>query len=108
MGFGGISIPSLLLILLIVVLLFGTKKLRNMGGDLGSAIKSFRSAVRDGDSGGDSRGRESDAAEQETPSPSGSLQDERREDVAEGEVIEGQGEVPRASERDTPESRPHS
>lgn len=44
MGFG---ISELLIILLIVALLFGTKKLRNMGGDLGSAIKSFRSAVTD-------------------------------------------------------------
>jgi sec-independent protein translocase protein TatA len=47
MGFGGISIWQLLIILLIVVLLFGTKKLRNMGGDLGSALKNFRSAMRD-------------------------------------------------------------
>ena len=46
MGFG---ISELLIILLIVALLFGTKKLRNMGGDLGSAIKSFRSAVTDKD-----------------------------------------------------------
>ena len=44
MGFG---IPELLILLLIVALLFGTKKLRNMGGDLGSALKSFRSAVKD-------------------------------------------------------------
>jgi len=44
MGFG---IPELLIILLIVALLFGTKKLRNMGGDLGSALKSFRSAVKE-------------------------------------------------------------
>ncbi|MDZ7810419.1 MAG: twin-arginine translocase TatA/TatE family subunit [Arhodomonas sp.] len=35
MGFGGISVWSLLLILVIVLLLFGTKKLRNVGGDLG-------------------------------------------------------------------------
>ncbi len=46
MGFG---ISELLIILLIVALLFGTKKLRNMGGDLGSALKSFRSAVSDKD-----------------------------------------------------------
>ena len=45
----GISIWQLLIILAIVVLLFGTKKLRNIGGDLGGAIKSFRSAVKDGD-----------------------------------------------------------
>lgn len=45
----GISIGQLLIILLIVALLFGTKKLRNIGGDLGSAIKSFRSAMKDSD-----------------------------------------------------------
>ena len=38
----GISIWSLLLIFAIVLLLFGTKKLRNIGGDLGSAIKNFK------------------------------------------------------------------
>jgi len=48
MGPGGISIWQLLIILVIVVLLFGTKKLRGMGGDLGSAIKSFRKSVKDG------------------------------------------------------------
>ncbi|OGT66269.1 MAG: preprotein translocase subunit TatA [Gammaproteobacteria bacterium RIFCSPLOWO2_01_FULL_47_190] len=41
----GISIWQLLIILIIVALLFGTKKLRNIGGDLGSAIKSFRKAA---------------------------------------------------------------
>ncbi|MCP4186188.1 MAG: twin-arginine translocase TatA/TatE family subunit [Gammaproteobacteria bacterium] len=46
MGFGGISIWSLLLILGIVILLFGTKKLRNVGGDLGSAIKNFKKSVK--------------------------------------------------------------
>jgi sec-independent protein translocase protein TatA len=46
MGFGGISIWSLLLILAIVILLFGTKKLRNVGGDLGSAIKNFKKSVK--------------------------------------------------------------
>ena len=45
----GISIWQLLIILAIVVLLCGTKKLRNIGGDLGGAIKSFRSAVKDGE-----------------------------------------------------------
>ncbi len=46
MGFGGISIWSLLLILAIVILLFGTKKLRNVGSDLGGAIKSFKKSVK--------------------------------------------------------------
>lgn len=45
----GISIWQLLIVLLIIVLLFGTKKLRNIGSDLGSAIKHFRSAVKDTD-----------------------------------------------------------
>jgi sec-independent protein translocase protein TatA len=47
MGFGGISIWSLLLVLVIVVLLFGTKKLRNVGSDLGGAIKSFKKSVKE-------------------------------------------------------------
>ena len=47
MGFGGISIWALLLILAIVILLFGTKKLRNVGGDLGNAIKNFKKSVKD-------------------------------------------------------------
>jgi len=41
----GIGIWELLLLFLIVLLLFGTKRLRNIGGDLGSAIKSFRNAM---------------------------------------------------------------
>ena len=44
----GISIWQLLIVLVIVLLLFGTKKLRNMGGDLGAAIRNFRGAVKDG------------------------------------------------------------
>jgi len=47
MGFGGISIWQLLIILGIVVLLFGTKKLRNIGGDLGNAVKGFKKAMND-------------------------------------------------------------
>ena len=68
MGFG---VSELLILLLIVALLFGTKKLRNMGGDLGSAVKSFRSAVS-----------EKDELDSSTNKP------------AEGEVIEGQVESP--------------
>lgn len=47
MGFGGISIWQLLIVLAIVVLIFGTKRLKNIGGDMGSAIKSFKSAMND-------------------------------------------------------------
>ncbi len=49
MGFGGISIWQLLIILVIVLLLFGTKRLRNLGGDLGNAIKGFKGAMKDED-----------------------------------------------------------
>jgi sec-independent protein translocase protein TatA len=51
MGFGGISIWSLLLILGIVILIFGTKKLRNVGGDLGGAIKNFKKSIKDEEAG---------------------------------------------------------
>ncbi|VAW88500.1 Twin-arginine translocation protein TatA [hydrothermal vent metagenome] len=45
---GGISIWQLLIVLVIVLLLFGTKKLRGMGNDLGGAVKGFRESVSDG------------------------------------------------------------
>lgn len=46
---GGISIWQLLIVVLIVVLLFGTKKLRGLGADLGSAVKGFKKAISDED-----------------------------------------------------------
>lgn len=49
MGFGGIGIWQLVIILVIVVMLFGTKKLRNLGSDLGGALKGFKSAMKDED-----------------------------------------------------------
>jgi sec-independent protein translocase protein TatA len=67
----GISIWQLLIILLIILLLFGAKRLRNVGSDLGAAIKSFRSAVKEG--------------EDETASNAAKL-DKKDEDVIEGEV----------------------
>ena len=47
MGIGGISPVQLIIILVIVLLIFGTKKLRNFGGDLGGAIKGFKKAMKD-------------------------------------------------------------
>ncbi len=47
MGLGGIGVTELLLILVIVMLLFGTKKLKNIGSDLGGAIRSFRESMAD-------------------------------------------------------------
>lgn len=44
----GISIWQLLIVLALVILIFGTKKLKNIGGDLGSAIKGFKNSMKDG------------------------------------------------------------
>ena len=45
MGIGGFSVGSLVLILVIVMLLFGTKRVRSMGEDLGAALRSFKKGV---------------------------------------------------------------
>jgi sec-independent protein translocase protein TatA len=45
----GFSIPHLLVFLAIAILVFGTKRLRNLGGDLGGAIKGFRAAMKEGE-----------------------------------------------------------
>ena len=53
----GISIWQLLIILAIVLVLFGAKRLRNVGSDLGSAIKGFRQAMREDDTAEKGEGR---------------------------------------------------
>jgi sec-independent protein translocase protein TatA len=45
----GIGIWQLIIILVIVLLLFGTKRLKNLGGDLGGAIKGFKGAMQKGE-----------------------------------------------------------
>ncbi|WP_444995730.1 twin-arginine translocase TatA/TatE family subunit [Aliikangiella sp. IMCC44359] len=67
-----ISIPSLILILVIVILLFGTKKLKNIGSDLGGALKGFKKAVNENES------------KKEEKS---SLEDKKSATIIEGEVI---------------------
>jgi len=47
MGIGGISVWQLLIILAIVIMVFGTKRLRTLGGDLGSAVKGFKKSMSD-------------------------------------------------------------
>jgi len=47
MGLRGMSIGSILIVLLIVFLIFGTKRLRNIGEDIGVALKGFRKGVKD-------------------------------------------------------------
>jgi sec-independent protein translocase protein TatA len=49
MGFGGIGPGSLVIILLIVILLFGTKKFRNIGSDLGGAFRNFKKGIKEDD-----------------------------------------------------------
>lgn len=47
--FSGISIWQLLIVLAIIVLIFGTKKLKNVGSDLGGAVKGFKDSMREGE-----------------------------------------------------------
>ncbi|TDQ26397.1 Sec-independent protein translocase protein TatE [Raoultella sp. BIGb0149] len=58
---GEISITKLLVVAALIILVFGTKKLRTLGGDLGSAIKGFKKAMNDDDS------VKKTSAEEETP-----------------------------------------
>ena len=67
MGLGGISIWQLLIILAIIVMVFGTSRLRNVGSDLGSAIKGFRNSMRKDEAESDS-GASSSASQEESDS----------------------------------------
>jgi sec-independent protein translocase protein TatA len=73
MGLGGISIWQMLIVLAIVVLLFGTKRLRSLGTDLGGAIKGFRKSMNSepDDSEPD---KEQAATQQKTAAPDDSKQ----------------------------------
>jgi len=50
MGLGGISVWQLLIILAIVVMIFGTSRLKNLGSDLGGPIKGFKNSLGEGES----------------------------------------------------------
>lgn len=63
----GISVTKLLIVLAIIVVLFGTKRLRNVGSDIGEAIKNFRLAIKDGENEKTSE-KEGDTANEETTS----------------------------------------
>lgn len=71
MGLGGISIWQLLIILAIVVMLFGTSRLRNMGSDLGSAIRGFRDSMSKDGGGDDVADNTAARKEQDTDKPAG-------------------------------------
>jgi sec-independent protein translocase protein TatA len=68
----GISAWQILIILLIVVLLFGTKKLRNVGGDLGAAVKGFKDGIK--------------SANEDDKAPESIEQQEKTGETIEGEV----------------------
>ena len=89
MGMGGISVWQLLIVLVIVLLLFGTKKLRNLGSDLGGAVKGFRSTIKDSSS--------AEESSETTESPAGpeSLA-ESAESAESSEEAESEKERPKA------------
>ncbi len=53
MGFGNISAWQLVILLLIVAIVFGTRRLRNVGGDVGAAVRGFREGTKDEESSGE-------------------------------------------------------
>lgn len=86
MGAGGISIWQLLIILVIVLLLFGTKRLKGIGSDLGNAVKGFRSAMS-----------ESEKAEQEAEAKQVEQTSEKR--VADGDAVAAKREAAKSADK---------
>jgi sec-independent protein translocase protein TatA len=74
MGLGGISLWQLLIVLLIVVMIFGTKKLGSIGGDLGGAVKGFRKAMSDAD-------KEDDAEAEKLNKPDAEFSESHRDEA---------------------------
>ncbi|MDI9244325.1 Sec-independent protein translocase subunit TatA [Marinobacter sp. CHS3-4] len=83
----GISIWQLLIVLGIVILLFGTKKLRNIGGDLGGAIRGFKKSMNEDD---DKKAND----------------ESKKEDVIEGKADDQAQQASKAE--DTPRDKSHS
>jgi sec-independent protein translocase protein TatA len=79
MGLGGISIWQLLIILAIVVMVFGTKKLRNLGSDVGGALKGFKTAMKDDEA-------EKDESEDDIEDAAGEIVDAAAEEEEEESV----------------------
>ena len=55
MGLGGISFWQILIILVVILILFGGKKIRTMGSDLGEGLKGFKKAIKDEDKSSESK-----------------------------------------------------
>ena len=60
MGIGGISFWQILIILVVILVLFGGKKIRTMGSDLGEGLKGFKKAIKDEDSDKESESKQDD------------------------------------------------
>ncbi len=69
MGLGGISIWQLLIVLGIVVVIFGTGRLKTIGGDLGGALKGFRKAMNEDDGDGTAKKDDAEAPKLEADPP---------------------------------------
>jgi len=83
----GISIWQLLIILAIVALVFGTRRLRNIGGDMGSALRSFRNAFR-----GEDEGDEKGSSDRIDPEKLTRFDDNEREPAGKEHAAHGRGE----------------
>ncbi|MGM0703061.1 MAG: Sec-independent protein translocase subunit TatA [Pseudomonadota bacterium] len=80
---GGISIWQLLIVLGIIILIFGTKKLRNVGSDLGGAVKGFKQAVNEEDKQKDEENSQAKVTHEETPNTYDVRAEEKAEDKVE-------------------------
>jgi len=60
MGIGGISFWQILIILVVILILFGGKKIKTMGSDLGESLKGFKKAIKDEDSAKESESKSDD------------------------------------------------
>jgi len=80
---GTFSIGHLLVVLLVVILVFGTKKLRNIGSDLGDAIKGFRQSMREGE-------REEDFSKSSSSTNTTPIIQDDKSKIIEGQVTEKQ------------------
>jgi len=81
MGFGGIGPVQLLIVLVILVLLFGTKRLRSLGGDLGSALKGFRKAMESDE---EPAGESAESPRLATAEPDAEFAEQHRESQSSG------------------------
>ncbi len=81
----GVSIWQLLIVLAIILVLFGAKRLRGLGGDLGAAVRGFRDAMKDGEQEQEEASKSGQKAEQHIDDKAG------EERVIDGEVVKDKG-----------------